>query len=115
MIHPTDEEARAADRAAIAHRDAERHDGMHQCPGYPLDHYCMADIPWTQTLCRFCQGTRAIFQAGLHRAMTAIPSVGEILQDVPIPEAPVKLCECGGDANAPYHEASLTHLRWKHA
>ena len=105
----TGEEADARDRAAARTRPMP--EGYMQCPGYPLDHYCLTMIPWTKRLCTFCEGTRLIEQRRLALGSTAIPSVGEILAELPQAD-PVEACPCGGDLNAAYHEASLLHLGW---
>lgn len=105
----TDDEYRRLEREYVVRNV---NDGRHQCPGYPVDHYCLTLIPWSQRLCRFCDGTRAIEMARLVRGSASVPTVGEILQDIPIPDAPVEFCGCGGIKDADYHDQSLTHLEW---
>jgi len=104
----TADEADARDRAAI--RRMVLPEGYMVCPGYPVDHFCLTMIPWTHRYCRFCEGTKALEMAAIVRGSPSIPSVGEIMEDV-IP-TPVKVCPCGGDSEAPYHEMSLSHLTW---
>ena len=108
MRRATDEQVRAAERRYVADRDA----GMpvRQCPGYPLDHFCLALIPWTRRLCQFCEGTRAAEQAALVASRPPLPSVGEVLEDLDL--TVVYACPCGGDAEAPSHYASLLHMTW---
>lgn len=106
MIARTDDEARASDRRAAR---AYESDGRHVCSGYPVDRYCPTLIPWTRTLCRFCEGTKAVEMAHVWRTSPSIPSVGEIIRDLPLVDGFVE-CACGGDESAPRHEQSLTHL-----
>lgn len=104
----TADEADARDRAAI--RTMRLPEGYMVCPGYPLDHFCLAVIPWTRRYCRFCEGTRAAEMAAVVAKAPSIPSVGEIMQDA-VAEI-IEQCECGGDRNGYMHEATLFHMTW---
>jgi hypothetical protein len=109
----TDEQQRIAEADAGQRIASERYPGRALCRGYPAEHYCIVLIPafkWPQ-LCRSCLRSRDLDrEAAFHREVAE--SVDSILGRIDVPDAPVKMCACGGDSEATYHEASLLHQTW---
>jgi hypothetical protein len=115
MLTRTDEEAASFERSQAEDIiKAERYPGRSLCRGYPAGHYCIVLIPWTKFpgYCHGCQRRSEEDKASvrLEAFRHPIPTVGEILHDMEPDLLPT--CPCGGDAEAPMHEASLLHQSW---
>lgn len=105
----TDEEQRSRERVRAA---ALVPPGHVQCRGWPFDHYCVVLVPALsgRTLCYGCSDARLTEQRTTWHQSASMPSVGEVLGDLP-PVEQFTACYCGGDVAAPEHELSLLHLR----
>lgn len=84
--------------------------GYVRCRGYLPDQHCLVMIPQNtgRTMCYGCVRSR---QQAQHATLTAIPSVGAILDDME-PIRRFTPCACGGDADGKEHLISLLHLRF---